>query len=345
MQHVVVFAVLRCGAIAALPMLTPKPNTTEKLLLSASRTRCGPQEAQRAIMMLPSGQKSHARSSPCLSDVAPLYETGMEDPTDAVEFLGKVESTEDATCKKKMFPAFLYLGMEHAGSTTLADELNRHKQLSYGRAKEHRFWTRFGHNVFASTTKEYQDEFHVDCKVAKTFDGTPNLYALPLENPREACHVFLGAEGKGATAMRTLNATLGSQTQLLVMLRDPIKVAQSRFPDKTWQYQSLFATDFCECFHTGIVDWMSYFPKQQFHFLRSEDLFQKPEQTLDGVFDFLGVERPDYSHRVWLKSGRRRTASKTSGSMHMYRKDIRSCRKRLEALTDLELPWGKAASL
>lgn len=37
---------------------------------------------------------------------------------------------------------------------------------------------------------------------------------------------------------------------------------------------------------------MSVFPKEQFLILRSEDLFQQPEETMKQVFEFL--ELPDY---------------------------------------------------
>ncbi len=35
--------------------------------------------------------------------------------------------------------------------------------------------------------------------------------------------------------------------------------------------------------------WLEYFPKQQFLFINSEDFFSKTQQTLDEIFDFLGV--------------------------------------------------------
>jgi len=339
----VVFAVLRAGAVAALPMLTTNNNATGNLRPSVPRTSCGPEEIMHAMAMLPSREKTLARNSPCLSDMAPLYELGVEDPADAAEFLGRAGITLDAQCMKKVLPSFLYLGMEHAGSTTLAEELNRHEQLSYGRAKEHRFWTRFGTNVFASTLEEYLDGFRVDCKVTRTFDGTPNLFGLPLETPQQSCHVFLGAEGRGQNAMRILKNALGNQTQLLVMLRDPIKVGQSRFPGKTWEFQLNFAVNFCSCFHAGIMQWMSHFPRKQFHFLRAEYLFQKPQETLNKVFDFLGVHRPEDSHRDFLKSGRRRTAARTSGSMERYLNAIRPCQEKFEALAKFKLPWGTSS--
>lgn len=337
-----VLAALLLAAIGALALHTPS--------LSQALARCGPVEAQDAVTRL-ARRPEKLRFNPCVSDVMPSYEQGLEDPVDAVEFLGRAleilsEDAPKSHCSKKMLPRFLYLGMEHAGSTTLADELDSHPLVSYGMAKEHRYWTKFGQNVFSSNIVEYQDTFPVDCKVEKTFDATPNMFALPIKAPHEACHTYLGEEGKGPKAMWNINRYLGNGTQLLVMLRDPVKVIQSRFPGKSWQYNADYAVDFCTCFHTGLSLWMKHFPAEQFHFLRSEDLFQHPARTLGEVFDFLGVERPDYSQRQFVKSGRRRSAAQSASSsrtLKKYRQAIRPCQSDLEELTGLNLTWGTEA--
>ena len=38
-----------------------------------------------------------------------------------------------------------------------------------------------------------------------------------------------------------------------------------------------------------VRDWLRYFPRNQIHILKLEDLSAKPEQTLQKVFRFLGV--------------------------------------------------------
>jgi len=262
---------------------------------------------------------------------------GLEDPVGG-------KGGPDRNCTQRMLPRFLYLGMAHAGSTSLAQELDRHPQLSYGEAKEHRYWTKFGTHEYSSNIKEYEESFPVDCKVEKTFDATPNMFALPIKQPHEACHTVPGPEGKGRKAMLSVKRHLGNGTQLLVMLRDPIKVMQSRFQGRSWQQNADYAVQFCSCFYTGIVLWMKHFPANQFHFMRSEDFFQEPEKTLDEVFDFLGVQRLGYNRRQFLMSGRRRSTAQPPSSLHAlrkYRKAIRPCRKHLEELTGLRLKWGR----
>jgi len=345
MNNFHVFVFMHLVATGAFAMQTVRNISDSKL---QQKPKCGLEDRQHAIATLPTTPYSLMRTNPCLSDMAPLYEYEIEDLEDAVEYLGKVSNVSADGCTRQVPPFFLYLGMEHAGSTTLADQLNVHKQLSFGRTKEHRFWTKFGHNTFSSTPAEYLEEFTVDCEVTKTFDATPNMFALPLSDPVEECHVFVGVEGNGPQAMQELRNTIGNNTQFLVMLRDPIKVAQSRFKLRSFQKQAEFALNFCECFQRGIAKWMQYYPKENFYFLRSDDLFQTPEATLDGVFTFLDVEVGEHSEQHMVATGRRRAAVTTDTPLarrHKYKEAIQPCQNAISELSGLKLEWGSEGSL
>lgn len=347
MRSSYVSAVLLSLAVGSLGMQKLRTNVSDRD--SHARTRCGPEEIQHATAMLPASRRSLStmRTSPCLRDVAAAYEQGLEDPEDAVEFLGACDTTPNPGCVKRVLPGFLYLGMEHAGSTTLAEELNRHPQLSYGKAKEHRYWTKFGNSTFSSNLEEYQNTFPVACTVSKGFDATPNMFGLALEHPAHACHVWPGEEGLGAKAMKTLKQALGNDTQLLVMLRDPVKVMMSRQPGKAWELNAKDAVEFCECFQQGIAAWMTHFPREQFHFMHADELFNKPGRTLNAVFDFLGVSRQDYSGQTIVSAGRRRSAArypKTEKAKKQYSADIQACKTGLETLTGLHLAWQEGTT-
>jgi hypothetical protein len=46
--------------------------------------------------------------------------------------------------------------------------------------------------------------------------------------------------------------------------------------------------------------WLSVFPRESFHFIRSEELFEASERVLGGLLDFLGLPRtviPDLTPR------------------------------------------------
>jgi len=312
------------------------------------KPKCGREDRQLTIATLPTTPYSLMRTNPCLSDMAPLYEYEVEDVADAVEYLGKLSYLSGDGCTKQLSPSFFYLGMEHAGSTTLADRLNAHNQLSFGSTKEHRFWTKFGHNTFSETPTEYLEEFTVDCDVAKTFDATPNMFALPLTDTVEECHVFDGVEGNGPKAMEELKNTIGNNTKFLVMLRDPIKVANSRFQLRPFQKQAEYALKFCDCFQRGISEWMQYYPKENFYFLRSDDLFQKPEITFEGVLNFLDVDVEQHNKQKMEATGRRRATVAPDTPLarqSKYKEDIQTCQNAISELSGLKLDWGAGKSM
>lgn len=300
--------------------------------------RCGREETKLAQSALSSKSFSILRQSPCTSDMVHMYESFHADPDDAVEFLGGVQAS--ANCTKKLLPKFLYLGMEHAGSTTLADALNNHTELSFGKCKEHRFWTKYGTNVFATNDDEYLNEFEVNCDVTMTFDATPNMFGLPLMRPAEGCHVLSGAHGGGEEGITAAKQLLGSDLRLIVMLRNPVKVLLSLYPWKTFEKNADRAVGFCECFAAGLELWQSHFPAAQFIFLQSDDLFEHPQETMDDVFRFLGVAPSEVAN--FAASGRRRTSAVSSG---VYRKwvdywnNVLPCQQRLANLTGLNLSW------
>merc|ERR1719356_980918 len=110
------------------------------------------------------------RSNPCVGER--IYDeimNGDRDKADSFEFLGKlplpefraapIPGTELLHDNTTRLPRVLFLGLPHSGSTSLAEEMNLHPELSYGLTKEHKMVFNIGKTSNANLKKAYQSRF------------------------------------------------------------------------------------------------------------------------------------------------------------------------------------------
>lgn len=323
---------------------------------------------------------------------------GVEDPADAVEFLGRrfadvlrgerqapmsllsVDTGRisnepsgqlgaDANCTKKLFPKIIYIGVGHSGSTTLADAMDLHPDMSFGAVKEHNFLWHYDGNK-KDFLRLYKRQFSVDCGAKVAFDASPRSLFIGLENDSELLKSPIAQKyGLGLRPIKALKDVLGADMKFMVMFRDPVPWAMSNHvpPVISWsdldnttrgrlkssdpgisfpkiRGKSLTKGMFAKraCYANALENWLKVFPKKNFLFLKSESFFEDPQETLDTVFDFAGVPRRTFRSDEVVASGRRRNSAKAQNIVHSRFHTLpgpRDCRERLEKMTGLDFGW------
>jgi len=278
-------------------------------------------------------------------------EQGLEDPADSWEFLGRV--VEDEENQKTLLPKLLFIGLAHSGSTSLANEMEMHPQLSYGKMKEHNYLDLLSGSS-GQFREKYQNQFPVDENVTYTFDATPHTMFLGLEGDKWYVKAPIGRTyGTGIEGVKAIKDVLGGDVKFITMLRDPLdwQTSMSTQPldqklgtfDGEKPHASLLAER--SCYVDALETWMDVFPKGNFLFLESTEFFSDPQDTLNQVFDFIGVHRIQYEKDELEPQGRRRSgrhATTTAGERSTYWADDRQkeCLQRLEKLSGRNFKWG-----
>merc|ERR1712150_189933 len=204
---------------------------------------------------------------------------GWEDALDLPELVIKQSRPNEHVCTKSLAPKVLIIGMNHAGSTTVAELMNLHPQMSFGDWKEHRFFTSTAGSFFRpgkfkplvkKTVQKYLKEFNVPCDVEITFDATPNYWAMGNPNLPKG-DTFRRKPGRHA--VEEVQELLGSDVKIIWIAKDPVKWLSSNkvFDHPTWKPH---AFKIVQCMAETLETWLSVFPKEQFLFLNSDYIFR-----------------------------------------------------------------------
>ncbi len=194
-------------------------------------------------------------------------------------------------------PAFLIIGAQKGGTTSLYRYLEEHPKILPAIKKEINFWTHHYHQGLDWYLAHFP-QLSVEHNFI-TGEATPNY----LENKEVIPKIFEAFP----------------QMKLIVILRNPVDRAVSQYHH--WirlglEYRSLEAAieseleqlgnypktaidpqywkEACKYVWRGmyfefIQKWMAIFPKEQFLILRSEDFYTQTPETLQQVFEFLGL--------------------------------------------------------
>ncbi len=196
-------------------------------------------------------------------------------------------------------PDFIIIGTQKGGTSSLFSYLKQHPQIKLPETKEIHFFSMHYHKGI----DWYKSHFPVN---GITGEASPYYLFHPLvaERIHEHC----------------------PETKFIVMLRDPVDRAYSHYMmQKIRGYESIetfeeaieIESDRISCelekilthprynspiyqrhsylargkYDEQLSRWFQYFPKKQFHFIKSEDFFIDSEKELYVVHDFLGLER------------------------------------------------------
>jgi len=268
-----------------------------------------------------------------------------------------------------MLPTVLFIGIQHSGTTSLANSMGIHSELSFGSEKENKFWQMDGkaspaHLYFTGeeptkaeieamskksprTLDEYMQRFNAtieSCELKHFFDADPATVYLAK-----------GTWEEDIEKLQEVKDTLGEDIKLMMLIRDPYDVVISKTTrcqsDGTCNSEGCLDID-CMlaryssgsyCPFDSIKSWQKMFPeKDNWLFLRTEDFFAEPQSTLDEITSFLNVSNKTYTEEELASgtSGRRRSPSPLKDNDDVRRQfhespELQECRSSLENVTGL----------
>lgn len=195
-------------------------------------------------------------------------------------------------------PNVFLLGAAKSGTTSVFKYLDQHKDVYFPFAKEPQFFSNDAE--YAKGLEYYLDKYYQGAERYKIrCDATPHYIYYEK------------------SAQRLAETTLGTNTKFIVILRDPVKRAYSLYWNmisegyedlpfdqalemeptriKSHEAEALGSVRY-QYFNSGLYaqqleHYFKYFEREDFLILFQEDLAAKPQQVMDSVFEFIGLEK------------------------------------------------------
>jgi hypothetical protein len=188
-------------------------------------------------------------------------------------------------------PNFLIIGAAKAGTTSLYEHFRAHPAIFMPRLKEPRFFCYGG------------------------APGAADRLKFPIQSLEEYAALF--AEAGAATALGEasvhylrdpaaagrIHATIPG-ARLIASLRDPVDRAFSVYQMNQRNREAAPTAPFADAlrrdpalhyaYHDNLARYFDVFPRDQLRVILLEDLEGRPQRTLAGLFEFLGVD-PDFT--------------------------------------------------
>jgi len=255
------------------------------------------------------------------------------------------------TAKWRPLPEFFVIGTQRGGTTSLYNYLAGHPQVRAPLVKEAQYFT-YRHQMGLEWYRTLLPLRRAD-SLQQTFDATPYYLYHPLAPER-------------------LAAVLPT-ARMIALLRDPVERAYSHHrhsqrlgledrsfedalrlePERLAGEEERIRTDpsYLGAAHRHysyvargryaeqLRRWFAVFPREQFHILRSEDLFAAPETSYAEVLRFLGL--PAYHpprFEVFTKSSR--DSGPSAQTRERLAADFAGPNSELEALLGPRMVWG-----
>ena len=199
-----------------------------------------------------------------------------------------------ATAPWRRLPDFVIVGAQKSGTSSLFYYLWQHPQLKLSIEKEIHYYNY--HALNGRGLRWYRSHFPLRMTSRDKLTGEASPYYLFSEDAAERLHRDNPA------------------VKLLVLLRDPVERAYSAYhmnrnhtfrihgadPDYPTFEQAINNDDLSQevselylyrgLYARHINAWLRHFPREQFHFINSRELFSDPKQCLGDIYAFLGIE-------------------------------------------------------
>lgn len=255
------------------------------------------------------------------------------------ELLEKVQS--------KVVPNFIIIGVGKGGSSSLYQWIVQHplmlgainKEVHFFQTAQYQFGQEWYKNQFpiipknsdfitGEATPWYYASFDVARKI-KEYNPSVKLI-IALRNPCDRAISQYKMHCQSGRENRRLEIAISSERKYLDFLHNIY------FPHENyWQYEhghlllGLYAY--------FLESWLNYFAREQLLIVKSEDLFQKSELTLNRVFQFLGL--PEYSLREYVNYNPGRYASVDDKIYKTLSDFYRPHNQRLEEMLSMKFDW------
>jgi len=208
--------------------------------------------------------------------------------------------------KKKSIPAFIIVGAQKAGTTSLFNYLAQHPQLVPANDKEIHFFDGgldSGVDNFAKGYKWYREQFsHKNNLKSKqlTFEASPLYLFNPLVPgrmysmlPDLKIIVLLRNPVERAISHYFHECRLGVES---LSILEAFEAEEERLSDalnnndfKSFNYIH-FSYKSRGIYSTQLKRYFKYFSEERMHIINSDDLFRNTDTTLKKLFCFLGVD-------------------------------------------------------
>jgi len=189
-------------------------------------------------------------------------------------------------------PKSFLIGAQKAGTTTLAYLLNQHPQLTIGETKEPHFFTDHWSKGLEWYRKQYPDSPNtLGMDASTSYTMAPLTPGWKQRNPR----VYEGVPAKVHS--------VSPDARFIYLLRDPVDRTYSgywhdvRMGVKNEAFRAAvesnpFYLDVSD-YHGQLLRWLDSFPLASFHFVRFEDLKDRPLEVVNACLTFLGLPTTD----------------------------------------------------
>jgi hypothetical protein len=261
----------------------------------------------------------------------------------------------------RLFPDYLVIGVAKGGTTTLAAWLNEHPFVAPAAQKEvHYFdyqytlgddWYRTNFPTKRSRTEfarehgrpfltgeaspSYISHRWVPQRVAGTVPDVKLIVAL--RNPVDRAYSqFQMSRRAGVEPLESFEAALEAEEERLRPEHERLEADPLYYSGRIGAWSYLYRSSYAE----QLERWLQLYPRDQFHFVKTEDLAASPGQTLNGIAAFLELppsEREDYpSFHVGRYTA---MPSSTRASLVEY---FRPLNQRLYELIGIDFAWEEA---
>jgi hypothetical protein len=249
--------------------------------------------------------------------------------------------------QSKVVPNFIVVGVGKGGSSSLYRWIVQHPLILSALDKEVHF---FQTAQYQFGQEWYQNQFPIVPQDSSfiTGEATPWYYAsfdvarkIKEYNPNIKLIIALRNPCDRAVSHYKLNCQLGRESRRLeVVISSERKYLNPLhniyFPHENyWQYEHghlLFGL-----YAYFLESWLNYFAREQLLIVKSEDLFQKPEPTLNRIFQFLGL--PEYRLPEYVNYNPGRYASVDDRIYKRLSDFYRPHNQRLEEMLGMKFDW------
>lgn len=250
---------------------------------------------------------------------------------------------------KLLRPSFFILGVQKGGTSTLHKYLSASEEIYFPFKKELHFFDAY----YDKGWEWYWDKFMIqeNSKFKVSGEATPYYFFHPfipakiyskfpegkfivlLRNPVERAFSHYQMSARRGIEDRTFEEAIRREKKLI------FKQYLRMFFDKRFNQihveKSYLSRGF---YYKQAKRWLKYYRLDNFLFLKSEDLFNNPQETVFKVCDFLKVKRINVSEPEIINKGNYK--DKISPVLYeevarYFRKDVR----KMSDLTGLKLDW------
>ena len=239
-----------------------------------------------------------------VSEAITAYKNGIERKID----LDTKITAQYINSPKNYDVSFLIIGMGKAGTSSLFHYLCQHPQIIPPTKKElHFFNINFdlgidwylaqfpplptqGGFLTGEATPWYLGGYEIEKKVSQLFPKI-KLIAI-LRNPVTRAISNYYMTFKMMKEHRSLEVAMNSEIEILTGITDTDDIIE-----KYWQTEKGYL--WFGLYFYFFKKWMAVFPREQFLILRSEDLYNQTDKTMQQVYDFLEID--NYSLPIYPK--------------------------------------------